>query len=109
MNQGMLFWAMLLILTVACSGGTAGATRDLLAQDYRQMTDQELLSYRDRLEDQIVRVERPTGGTSVGVGVGTGPVRIGVSQGVSRGNIADDLRERRIEVLEELRHRSLQP
>ncbi|MBE0597371.1 MAG: hypothetical protein IH614_08885, partial [Desulfuromonadales bacterium] len=59
---GSLF---LLLFTVGCAGQGA-RTDELLAQDYRQMSDQELLTYYYRINDQIARVEREGRGTSVG-------------------------------------------
>lgn len=98
-----------LSLLIAGCAGTSARTGELLKQDYQTMADQELLTYYFRLNDQIARVERESRGTSVGLGVGTGPVRVGVSQGVSRGTIADDLRERRNQVRAELSRRGLRP
>lgn len=106
----LLFLGLALLVTTAgCAGTTARQTGELLAQDYRTMSDQELQTYFYRLNDQIARVERQARGTSVGVGLGTGPVRVGASQGVTRGTIAEDLRERRNEVRGEMSRRGLMP
>jgi hypothetical protein len=97
-----------LLLMLGCAG--AGArTQDLLAQDYHAKDDQELLTYYYQLGDQISREERVATGTSVGVGVGRGPVHIGARQGVTRAPIAEDLRNRRSEVRAELTQRGLSP
>lgn len=99
---------VLLLSMIGCTG-TGARTEELLSQDYTIMADQELQTYYYRLNDQIARVERQSRGTTLGVGIGTGPVRVGASQGVSRGTIADDLRERRNQVRTELTTRGLRP
>lgn len=99
------FWVLLLL---ACAG-TGRHTEELLQKDYRAMANPELLTYYYQLNDQIARVERQATGTSVGLGVGSGPVRVGVSQGIGRGVIAEDLRDRRNEVRSELTVRGVRP
>ncbi|MFA5515944.1 MAG: hypothetical protein WDA20_06610 [Desulfuromonadales bacterium] len=99
---------LLLLLAFGCAG-TGKRTQELLGQDYQTMSDTELQTYYFQLNDQIARVERAASGTSVGLGVGGGPVRVGVGQGISRGVIADDLRQRRNEVRGELSVRGLRP
>jgi hypothetical protein len=103
-----IFALLTLVLMVGCAGaGTR--TQDLLAQNYRAMDDQELLTHYYQLTDQIAREERVARGASVGVGVGRGPVHIGARQGVTRVPVAEDLRNRRSEVRAELTQRGLSP
>lgn len=100
--------SILLLLTASCAG-TSARTQELLEKQYQTMNDQELIAYYYQLNDQIAREERASTGTSVGLGVGRGPIGVGVSQGVSRGRIAEDLRDRRNQVRTELTRRGLQP
>ncbi len=99
---------MCALLLLGCAG-TGRQTEELLQKDYRAMSNPELLTYYYQLNDQIARVERQATGTSVGLGVNSGPVRVGVNQGISRGVIADDLRARRNEVRGELTTRGVRP
>lgn len=103
-----LLISFLLLLTAACVG-TGARTRDLLARDHQTMNDQELIAYYYQINDQIAREERSSTGTSVGLGVGRGPIGVGISQGVSRGTVAEELRDRRNEVRTELTRRGLRP
>jgi hypothetical protein len=100
---------MLVLLVVSGCAPHGRRTAELLEQDYKVMTDEQLLHYYYQLNDQIVRVERGQRGTSVGVGYGRAPVSIGVGTGVARGTIAEDLRDRRTEVRTELALRDLRP
>lgn len=110
MRTGILA-TLLLLLTLALSScaGTGARTQELLERNYATMNDQELVAYYYQLNDQIARDERSSTGTSVGLGMGRGPFGVGISQGVSRGRIAEDLRDRRNEVRAELSRRKLQP
>ena len=101
--------AVLALLLLAGCAGVGARTQDLLSQDYHAMNDMEIQTYFYQLNDQIAREERAARGTSVGVGVGTGPVSVGVSQGVTRARTAEDLRDRRNEVRVELSRRGLMP
>jgi len=100
--------AICVLFLLGCAG-TGRQTEELLQKDYRAMSNPELQTYYYQLNDQIARVERQATGTSVGFGVGNGPVRVGVNQGISRSVIADDLRERRNEVRGELTTRGMRP
>lgn len=111
MRYGRIATAAALLIALVLSGCASHARRtaELLEQDYKAMTDEQLLHYYYQLNDQIARVERGQSGTSVGVGYGRAPVAIGVGTGVSRGIIAEDLRDRRTEVRTELVLRDLRP
>jgi hypothetical protein len=100
---------LLVALFFAGCAPHARRTAELLEQDHKEMTDEQLLHYYYQLNDQIARVERSQRGTSVGVGYGRSPVAIGVGTGVTRGVVAEDLRERRTEVRTELTLRGLRP
>ena len=110
-NHGLTAALLLLCLALLVAGcaGTSARTEELLAKDYRTMGDQELLTYYYQLNDQIARAERATRGTTFGVGIGTGNVGVGATQGIGRPVIAGELRERRNEVRAELTVRGLRP
>ncbi|NIQ92909.1 MAG: hypothetical protein GWO11_00885 [Desulfuromonadales bacterium] len=100
---------IVLLLFCGCAPTTAQRTEELLLKDYKTMSDAELETYYFRLNDQIARVERRSRDTRVGIGVGSAPVRLGVSTGVRAPQVAEDLRERRNEVRTELSRRGLRP
>ena len=104
---GLILLSAVVVLS-ACAG-TGARTQDLLQRDYRGMNDEELLTYYYQVNDQIAREERGATGSSVGVGVGGGPFRVGVGTGLTRVPIAEELRERRNEVRAELHRRGLSP
>jgi hypothetical protein len=111
MPRGRMVTAALLLLALVLAGCAPHARRtaELLEQNYQEMTDEQLLHYYYQLNDQIARVERAQRGTSIGVGYGRAPVSVGVGTGVSRGVVAEDLRDRRNEVRTELALRDLRP
>jgi len=97
--------------TVFVASGCAGRSKALLADDYLQMNNDDLLRYYYRLNDEIEKQEQPSG-PRFGIGVGGIGSSIGGGVGVgtgSRGYTAEDLRARRIEVKMELQKRGLTP
>ncbi len=91
--------------------GCANQTKELLAENYPRMGDEDLLRYYYRLSDEIERQERPSG-PQFGFGLGTFGHHTGVGLGVETGPMgysADELRKRRIDVLMELKKRGLNP
>lgn len=105
-----LAWAGLLALLLASGcASSSSRTAELLGREYAVMSDAELEAYYLQLNDEIARTEREATGTRVGVGVGSYPVHIGASTGVSRGSVAEELRERRNEVRLEMTRRGLRP
>jgi len=102
---------LLLIVAMFFVSGCANQTKELLAEDYMKMGDDDLLRYFYRLNDEIDRQEKPQG-PEFGFGVGTfghgGGVGLGLGTG-AMGYTADDLRRRRIDVRLELKKRSLNP
>ncbi len=100
----------MLIVLLIC--GCSGRQKELLAQDYTVMTNDELLRYYYELNDEINRCVNESNRTSVGVGTGYGISRLGVWLGLSRGISTcnpEQLRQRRIDVLVELQRRGINP
>lgn len=105
------FWPLLLLALLCCGCATTSQrTNELLAIPYLSLADGELQSYYRQLNDQIATVERSRrGGTRVGIGIGSSPVQVGVSQEVGGLPVAEELRERRNLVRGELDRRGLLP
>lgn len=110
---------MFVILAMTLAGCAAKATRtqELIAKDYVEMTNDDLLLYYYQIEDQIEAEESRSTGSSVSVGIGTGFFGsgshlgggVGVSTGVGQRETAAELRDRRNAVRLELQKRGLQP
>jgi hypothetical protein len=101
----LIIAAMFLIL------GCAERSKELLAEDYKKMGNEDILRYYYTLNDEIERQEKQSG-PQVGVGLGGFGRGVGGGAGVSSGAsgyTADDLRERRIDVRLELQRRKLNP
>lgn len=93
----MVAAAFLVLLLAGCAGiGTR--TKDLLAQDYHSMNDTEIQTYFYQLNDQLGREERAAREASRRSG-----------EEVARGEVPEDLRDRRNEVRAELSRRKLLP
>jgi len=109
-RQGVILLLMIIaaiFLVTSC----ADRTKEMLAEDFQKMTNEDLLRYYYRLNDEIDRQEKQTG-PQVGIGVGTFGRRVGGGVGVSTGATgytADELRERRIDVRMELKKRGIDP
>jgi hypothetical protein len=91
--------------------GCADTSKELLAEDYKKMNNDDLLRYYYRLNDEIDKQEKQTG-PSFGVGVGGFGSRVGGGVGVGTGGTAytaEDLRARRIDIRMELKKRGLNP
>lgn len=101
----LLFTAVVFVL------GCAGSSKELLAEDYKKMDNENLLRYYYRLNDEIERQEKQSG-PQFGFGIGGFGSQTGGGVGVSTGGsgyTADDLRARRIDVRMELKKRGLNP
>jgi hypothetical protein len=103
--------AMLIVLAVFLVFGCANKTKELLAEDFQKMSDDDLLRYFYRLNDEIERIEKQPG-PQVGIGIGgfgrhTGG-GVGISSG-STGYTAEELRARRIDVRMDLKKRGIVP
>jgi hypothetical protein len=105
--------AMLLIIltTVFFVLGCAGGSKELLNEDYKKMSNENILRYYYSLNDEIERQEKQSG-PQFGIGIGSfghgGGGGASVGTGGS-GYTADDLRARRIDVRLELKRRGLNP
>jgi hypothetical protein len=105
--------ALLLLITgtILFIAGCADKSKDLLAEDYKKMTNERLLEYFYQVNDEIEKQEKSSG-PSVGFGLGGGFGRGGAGVGVGTGGTgytAEDLRARRIELRLEMKRRNLNP
>lgn len=103
----------MLLLTVGCQS-TRPTTRQLLQEDYMQMTDAELLIYYQQLVEGIEEPSSGGGGFGFGIGVGIGvgsdsSVGLGASKGPEREYSTEALQQRRNQVRLELARRGLEP
>ena len=100
---------LLTIVAVFFFLGCAEKSKELLAEDYKKMNNEELLRYFYRLNDEIESQEKQQG-PQVGFGIGgfgsRGGAGVGVGSGGS-GYTAEDLRARRIDIRMELKKRGL--
>ncbi|MCF6267528.1 MAG: hypothetical protein L3J57_13415 [Desulfuromusa sp.] len=113
------FSFVVLFLLVFLSGCADHSTRnqELLAENYRSLSNDNLILYYYKLEDQIEVVERRKSKPSFSLGFGLGSfghssrgsAGVGVSTGGRKQGIATDLRDRRNEVKLELQHRGITP
>jgi hypothetical protein len=105
---------LLLVLIIAAlflALGCANNSKALLAEDYVKMSNDDLLRYYYRLNDEIESQEKQSG-PQVGIGIGGIGSHVGGGLGVgtgSKGYTAEDLRARRIDVRMELNKRKLTP
>ena len=105
--------AMLLIIltTVFFVLGCAGGSKELLNEDYKKMSNENILRYYYSLNDEIERQEKQSG-PQFGIGIGSFGHGVGGGASVGMGGsgyTADDLRARRIDVRLELKRRGLNP
>ena len=116
-----LFFLLVVALSVGLISGCAdhkAKTKELLEQNYQQLSDDDLTLYYYQLEDQIEAVEQKQMSSSISLGLGMGSYGhhgggssggIGVSTGGSKRNIATNLRDRRNKVKLEMKHRGITP
>jgi len=101
----------LIIAAVFLVLGCADKTKELLAENYQKMSNDDLLRYFYRLNDEIESQEKQSS-PQVGVGFGSwgrgGGGGVGVGTG-GTGYTAEELRARRIDVRMELKKRGLVP
>ncbi len=109
MPRRALSWIFMIFFVLGMLGCITGAeqkTTELLALDYRAMTDVELQAYYHQLSDQLARQSRATR-TAGGSGQGSGSGGAGVSQPLGDDSGAPPLRTRWNAVRRELRERGL--
>ena len=102
---------LLIIGTILFFAGCADKSKELLAEDYKKMTNERLLEYFYQVNDEIDKQEKSSG-PSVGIGIGGFGPHTGGGVGVSSGGTgytAEDLRARRIEIRLEMKRRNLNP
>jgi hypothetical protein len=104
------FLLITLLMFLAC---TPDISRQLMAEDFHKMNNEELLRYFYRVNDEIERLDRQSVGSGVGVGIGTfghgGGFGVGYGAPAYDSTAADDLKKRRIDVRLELKKRGLSP
>jgi len=101
----------LIIAAVFLVVGCANRSKELLAEDFKKMGNDDLLRYFYRLNDEIESQEKQSG-PQVGIGMGSFGGGVGGGVGVTTGGTgytAEDLRARRIDVRMELKKRRLVP
>ena len=101
----------LIIAAVFLIVGCANRSKELLAEDFKKMGNEDLLRYFYRLNDEIESQEKQSG-PQVGIGMGSFGGGVGGGVGVTTGGTgytAEDLRARRIDVRLELKRRGLNP
>jgi hypothetical protein len=104
----MIGGLLLVCALLAC----ATADSELLARDYTQLSDEDLLRYYYDLDEEIARCERQADRASVGVGTGVFGRGVGFGVGYRQGVATCDsqaLRQRRIDVRMALKRRGLNP
>ena len=122
-SQKKLIYLSMILLSLLLTGFLSGCadhkakTQELLAEDYHNLSNDNLTLYYYNLEDQIEIVERKRTGSSISLGLGLGSFGhssrgsggIGVTTGGSQREVASHLRDRRNEVKLELQHRGITP
>ena len=115
MVHSVLFPVLFLLglLLSSCAAPYSENVPYLLEQNYRGMSDRELIAYEQELSDEIVRsAQSPGGDVSLGVGFGSWGRHTGVGVGVGqrldrRNKLERELWERRQAVRSEMRERGL--
>ena len=103
--------SLMIIIAAIFILGCAGSSKELLAEDYKKMNNEQILEYYYRLNDEIEKQEKKSG-PSFGIGVGGVGPGIGGGVGIGTGGTgytAEDLRQRRIEIRMEMKRRNINP
>lgn len=111
----LIFFLLLGAIVLAGCAGYKARTNELLAQNYQEMTNEELTLYYYELEDQIMVVESNSSNPRVSLGFGFGnygrhsgvSTGVGISSDVPQNSPTSDLRERRNRVRLELQRRGI--
>ena len=107
-NTSMILIILAIVFLVL---GCAGGSKELLKEDYRKMSNENILRYYYSLNDEIEHQEKQSG-PQFGIGIGSFGHGFGGGASVGTGGsgyTADDLRARRIDVRLELKRRGLNP
>ena len=102
---------MIMLSAVIFVLGCAEKSKALLSEDYKTMSNENILRYYYNLNDEIERQEKQSN-PQFSIGLGSFGHNVGGGVGVGTGGsgyTADDLRARRIDVLMELKKRGLNP
>lgn len=113
----IILLSLLLIVFLSGCADHKVKTQELLAEDYHNLSNDNLTLYYYKLEDQIEVVERKRSGSSISLGLGLGSFGrsgrgsggIGATTGSSKREVASNLRDRRNRVKLELQHRGITP
>ncbi|MEA3362992.1 MAG: hypothetical protein U9Q61_06940 [Thermodesulfobacteriota bacterium] len=119
-SLSLLGFTLLVLLLIGFLFGCAdhsARNQELLAENYHSLSNDNLILYYYKLEDQIDVVERRKSKPSFSLGLGLGSfghssggsAGVGVSTGGSSRDVATNLRDRRNEVKLELQHRGIIP
>ncbi|MEE4255288.1 MAG: hypothetical protein V2I50_14685 [Desulfuromusa sp.] len=114
---GLIFISLLSIAMLSGCADHKAKTQELLAEDFLSLSNDDLILYYYKLEDQIEIVEQKRRGSSISLGLGLGSFgrssgssgSVGVTTGGSQRDIATDLRDQRNKVKLELQHRNITP
>lgn len=112
---GFIFLILLSIATLSGCADHKAKTQELLAEDFLSLSNDDLILYYYKLEDQIEIVEQKRRGSSISLGLGLGSFgrssggsgSVGLTTGSSQRDIATDLRDQRNKVKLELQHRNI--
>lgn len=103
--------SLMMIIAAVLILGCAGSSKELLAEDYKKMNNEQILEYYYRLNDEIEKQEKQSG-PSFGIGIGGIGHGVGGGVGIGTGGTgytAEDLRQRRIEIRMEMKRRNINP
>lgn len=103
--------SLIMIIAAILILGCAGSSKELLAEDYKKMNNEQILEYFYRLNDEIEKQEKQSG-PSFGIGIGGMGRGVGGGVGVGTGGTgytAEDLRQRRVEIRMEMKRRNINP
>ena len=111
---GLIFISLLSIAMLSGCADHKAKTQELLAEDFLSLSNDDLILYYYKLEDQIEIVEQKRRGSSISLGLGLSSFgrssgSVGVTTGGSQRDIATDLRDQRNKVKLELQHRNITP
>ncbi len=114
---GSVLLFLLLIGWLSGCADHSARSKELLAQNYQTLADDDLTLYYYELEDQINVVERGQNNSSLSFGLGIGSYSsgrgssggVGVTTHGNQSGTASNLRDRRNEVKLEMKKRGLKP
>lgn len=112
MKRNVVLLVLFVVAALFLFGCATGKTKEMMAEDYQKMSNDDLLRYYYRLNDEIDSQEKSSSGPAFGIGIGGMGRGMGGGVGVGGGGggtTADELRARRVDVKMELKKRNLTP